>query len=67
MDSCLVENQNVQRVYRYSKLKKLSAEVEAIDKKLQNPRISEKKKLRLLRHRKNISEKAMPRMLAKTY
>ena len=67
MDSCLVENPNVQRVQGHSKLKKLSAEIEAIDKKIQNPRISEKRKFRLLRHRKNISEIAMPRMLAKTY
>lgn len=55
----LVVNQNLQSVSVGSIQKKLAGEVEAINKKLNNGRISDTRRQRLLRHKKNILEKGM--------
>jgi len=58
----LVVNQNLQSVGVGSVQKKLAGELEAINKKLSNGRISDSRKKRLLRHKKNILEKGLPKL-----
>lgn len=58
----LVVNQNLQSVGVSSIQKKLAGELEAINKKLNNGRISNSRRQRLLRHRRNILEKGMPKL-----